>query len=273
MRLLKRTVRRALWAIGYDVQKIPDSHVYHVNDYADMRFILNQIANPIIFDVGANHGLTVDRFLTLFPGATVLAVEANPELARSLMTRYHDDPRVKVVGQALSDRSGTTAFYVSNDAIKGMSSMLPWKSNSTNAGRTEQCIEVETVRLDELCRQRRVETIDILKLDIQGAELLALAGAGDLLRQGAIKLVYLEIWFIDNDYQDQCHFIDVYQSMRENQYVLYGLYNTTQPAYTPNQPLIFADAIFIHCSLAASLDTSLTGVIHKGKLSTLNGFS
>jgi FkbM family methyltransferase len=270
MSLLRRTVRRALRALGYELHPISDRHLYHVNDFADMRFILNHVAAPVIVDGGANHGRTVDHFLALFPNATVFAIEANPELVQKLRDKYQNDGRVTVVGQAVSDRNGTVQFHVSNDATQGMSSMLPWRPESENTRRVERRIEAETVRLDSLCHEHGLEVIDILKLDIQGAELVALAGAGDFLHRGAIKAIYLEVWFDHEEYQGQCHFIDVYQLMKQNGYVMYGIYNTTQPEYTPNQPLIAADAIFIHSSLAASLDTALTEVVHNRKRTALN---
>lgn len=271
MRLLKRLVRAALRSLGYDVVPIPTRHLYHINDYADMRFILNSVQNPLIIDVGANEGRTVDRFLCLFPAAAVVAIEANPELAVQLMEKYRKNGQVTVVSNALSDSTGETEFYVSNDAIHGMSSMLPWSPESDHVNRVERRIQVQTVRLDDLCASRNIQRVDVLKLDIQGAEMLALAGAGDLVTRGAITLIFVEVWFEDKDYLGQCHFLNVYEMLKRNGYVLYGLYNTTQHEYRLlNQPLIAADAIFLHRSALSQLDTTLTGVVHSGLWTTLN---
>jgi hypothetical protein len=52
---------------------------------------------------------------------------------------------------------------------------------------------VTAVTLDRKCAELGVDRIDLLKLDIQGAEAAALAGAGSLIDRGRIGMIFLEL--------------------------------------------------------------------------------
>ncbi|MBN1593390.1 MAG: FkbM family methyltransferase [Candidatus Coatesbacteria bacterium] len=53
--------------------------------------------------------------------------------------------------------------------------------------------EVQTVRLEEYCEKNRIDRIDFVKMDIEGAELLALRGAGRLLARDDAPTILLEL--------------------------------------------------------------------------------
>ena len=52
---------------------------------------------------------------------------------------------------------------------------------------------VETLALDDFCRAEHIEHVDVLKIDVQGAEYAVLAGAAGLLDRRAVDLIYLEM--------------------------------------------------------------------------------
>ncbi len=82
-------IRTWLTRLGYKVSRLPAEHQYHVYDYADMKFILAEIATPLIIDIGANVGETIDRFRRLIPAARILRAEANWSLWERLAAKYH----------------------------------------------------------------------------------------------------------------------------------------------------------------------------------------
>src|SRR5579883_2266305 len=71
----------------------------------------------LVFDIGAHVGDRTRAFLRL--GCRVIAVEANPKLARLLKILYFRDPAVAVVAAAVSDVPGVLTFNVnsSNPAV------------------------------------------------------------------------------------------------------------------------------------------------------------
>jgi hypothetical protein len=52
---------------------------------------------------------------------------------------------------------------------------------------------VQTVCLDQFCRDNSINEIDLLKIDVQGHEYAALKGAEQLIRSGAIRTIFMEL--------------------------------------------------------------------------------
>jgi FkbM family methyltransferase len=162
----------------------------------------------IIFDIGACEAEDSIRYSMLFPKALVYAFEPRDDNCNKAIELIHQykTSRIIVENLALSNISGKTMFYLSEgepsdvkntehwDYGNKSSSLLPpseeikkhtdWLNFTTK-------IEVETMRLEEYVKKNRIETIDFAHIDVQGAELLVLEGAGEFLR--TIKLIWLEV--------------------------------------------------------------------------------
>jgi len=52
---------------------------------------------------------------------------------------------------------------------------------------------MECIRLDTFCKQIDIETVDIIWMDLQGAELMALQGLGDIINNVKVIETELEI--------------------------------------------------------------------------------
>jgi FkbM family methyltransferase len=148
-----------------------------------------------VIDAGANQGAFTDAFLRLHQPERLVLVEAIPELAEKLRARYGGDARISVVSAALSDRSGEAAFEINRS--EASSSLLPidprnskWFGRDLAVART---IKVQTVTLPELMSREKFETVDLLKLDLQGAERLVLTGAAEVL--DCVQVIYTEVFF------------------------------------------------------------------------------
>src|SRR5262249_38687477 len=102
--------------------------------------------------------------------------------------------------------------------------------------------KIDIVTVDSLCAERKLDVVDILKMDIQGGELMALRGAKDMLSRGGIRLLVLEVNFVPM-YQDMPTFWDIAAHLRDYGYALQGIYELR---HQPQQPavLCWADAIF-----------------------------
>jgi hypothetical protein len=78
--------------------------------------------------------------------------------------------------------------------------------------------------IDFILASMEIPRIDILKLDVQGAEPLVMAGALEACRTGAIGLVYSEI-IIQPTYKGQKRFDESLAAFYGNGFDLYNLYN------------------------------------------------
>jgi len=151
---------------------------------------------PVIFDVGAHVGETAARYRALFPGALIHSFEPFSASYESLKSAFRDDPRVVPHNVAVAGSTGTGKLHVNKASVTN--SLLEsdrrgddyWGANLLDQ-ESEQT--VETLALDDFCRAEHIEHVDVLKIDVQGAEYAVLAGAAGLLDRRAVDLIYLEM--------------------------------------------------------------------------------
>jgi hypothetical protein len=97
--------------------------------------------------------------------------------------------------------------------------------------------------MDSFVAEQAVSMIDILRMDIQGGELLALKGAQSLLEASRIRLLALEVEFKPL-YKDQPLFWDICAYLYRFGYSFFKLYD---PMYQPRNKnvLCWGDAVFL----------------------------
>ena len=211
--------------------------------FSDQRLLLGGDGARAIIDVGANVGNTVEKYYFMYPDATIHAFEPDPDTFAQLTQRYSTHPRVQCWCHAVSDHEHMASFFINEDP--GTNSLLPRPESGrryyNQRGVLRQTIEVPGVTLDGFCERNGITALDILKLDIQGGELLALKGAEQLLNSHRVSVIYTEVQFIQL-YDRAPLFHDICQFLEAKGFSLYGLYDLVIAA---NGQLRFADAIFI----------------------------
>jgi FkbM family methyltransferase len=133
-----------------------------------------------VFDIGANIGLyTLLAAAHLRNRGTVHAFEPNPDvffsLARSIYRNSFTHAHIAQLG--LSDSDGETSFFLPRDRA--------WTTGSLVEGFTDQdaSLVIETMRLDTYCARFHIGKVDLIKVDVEGAELRVLRGMGELLQR------------------------------------------------------------------------------------------
>jgi FkbM family methyltransferase len=245
-RWLRNTVSAALDRLGYEVhRKQPPG--WGDDAFGDQRRLLEGAPVDTVLDLGANAGDTTHQYRTLFPSATIHAFEPFPDVHRQLAERFAADPRIRAHQLAVTDAPGRRRFYVNDAHVTN--SLLPhnpaspewaWASGD-GLGRS---IDVAAITLDEFCRAEGLARIDLLKMDIQGGEAMALKGAAHLLERRAVRLIYTEVLFAPL-YDGQASFCDVQGILSGYGYQLFGLYNLMHG----ERGLGWGDAIFRPCQL------------------------
>ena len=84
-------------------------------------------------------------------------------------------------------------------------------------------IKVKTTTIDSYCKKNNVESIDILKIDVQGNELKVLHGAKRMLKEKRVKLIFTEISIAPN-YKEQSEIDEVIKLLRENEYKIFNFF-------------------------------------------------
>lgn len=126
-------------------------------------------------DVGAHVGSVVAAIRRADPLVEIIAIEADPQKAWRLSRRW---PKMKIHACAVGDSNHDVSFYV-NSVRPGFSSLRNVKPSETTK------ITVPMRRLDQL-----VAKADVIKIDVEGAELDVLTGATQLVEKCRPTIVF-----------------------------------------------------------------------------------
>lgn len=138
--------------------------------------------NDVVFDIGANYGLFAAVAASKAKRGKVYAFEPVKETRRILERTADLYGNIVVEPYAVSDSCGKSRINVSNyNSNPGAASIM-----DVNGGSETE--EIETLTLDQFVEANHISKIDFIKADIEGAERLLLAGAGEVLRKFAPKL-------------------------------------------------------------------------------------
>lgn len=128
--------------------------------------------NQVVFDIGANAGYyTILASKGVGSNGQVYSFEPDPG-SSELVERnvlLNNCKNVKLIKKALSEKSGTS-YFKSEKFNKGDSSLA-----------SEGGIKVQTTTLDDFITESKIEKADLIIMDIEGAEILALRGGKEFL--------------------------------------------------------------------------------------------
>jgi len=199
----------------------------------ELLFLLDKEEVKTVFDIGACEAEDSIRYSRLFPGSTVYAFEPrqdNLQKGLASIERYNCK-NIVLENIALSDKDGKAEFFISEGQPEGAKDIKDWdfgnKSSSllppseemkkhTEWLQFKNKIEVVTMRLENYARVKNISEIDFAHIDVQGAELMVLAGAGSFLNK--IKLIWMEVEAVEL-YKGQPLKTEVETFMKANNFV------------------------------------------------------
>jgi FkbM family methyltransferase len=185
--LLKRRLTRES-IFGYDVHFF-DYHTFAILFeelyVAEIYYFSASSPEPLIVDCGSNIGLSVLYFKRLYPKARVIAFEPDnatfETLERNIKSNNLAD--VTLVKKALYDSVGSIPFYVSPE----QPGLLVQSTRKENLARSE-VTSVETETLSTYL----TEPVDLLKMDIEGAEDHVLKDLDETGKLALVREIVLE---------------------------------------------------------------------------------
>ena len=132
-------------------------------------FLTVPAEGAVFFDVGSFDGYNSAHFAELYPAMKLaLLFEPIPTQARLLAEKFKGLPKFRVFDLAISDEDGNVMFSVN--------------STASHLSKDGSGISVKTARLDSFCAQHDYIP-DLIKMDIEGSEIRALAGATETIRK------------------------------------------------------------------------------------------
>ena len=150
----------------------------------------------VAFDVGANIGeisLLFSRFVG--PAGSVHSFEASPETFERLkaIVTLADRSNLRLNCIAVSDHVGLSTLHVYGRDHASWTTLADRPLLSYGIDLVPDRLEsVNTITIDAYCKIHDIEQIDLLKLDVEGAEYQVLLGAKHMLEQKRIKCCVFE---------------------------------------------------------------------------------
>lgn len=178
---------------------------------------LNNSKDKVIIDLGAYIGYYTAILSHVYPQARIIAVEASPTIFNIHKKNcvLNKIGNLTLINKAISDEDGNKVeFFEKHSMSTFLTEYLAFLFPNVDEQDLHKEI-VTTVTIDALASKMNLEEISLLKVDIEGAEVLALKGALGMLKGGKIKNIMIEYHSVDNYY----HLIEMMKQFGYSYYV------------------------------------------------------
>lgn len=142
-----------------------------------------------VLDIGAHIGYySIIAAYHVGDSGRVFSFEPEPENFVSLQRNIsaNNFRNIQSFQYAISNRNGNENFYIAQENKASHT----FAKNDT----AEDCIQVATITVDNFCKSKNIRNVDIIKMDIEGAEGLALEGMKDTLRHNPHICMFTEFY-------------------------------------------------------------------------------
>ena len=226
-----------------------------------LKYLIKETA-PIIFDIGANDGLSLEEFKTWWRNSTVHCFEPQEECLNILIKRSEAYKKSSVIinRTAVGEKAEENVDFYSHDINTGLSGFNKVNTDSIDSvylnelkiadtsTKLNQYMDklnherlVDVIRLDDYMDKFEIDRINLLKIDTQGYEPEVLSGLGK--RLGDVDVIVTELMFYDY-YNRRLSFTDI-----ENYLIPAGfqLYDISHIAKNPmNGRTDWVDVIYVN---------------------------
>jgi len=231
---MKKKIQSFFNFFGYYLIKEKNFKKLYRNLDQTIKYLIKK-NNPIILDVGAHTGESIIRFRNLYRKSIIHSFE--PSKKNFKILKKYENLETKINNFALGNINEMKKFYINKD--DSTSGFYKFFDNKNILDSSKEIVQIKT--LDEYIKSNNIESVDILKIDVQGFEAQVLKGAIQTLKS-QIKIIELEIIFI-NYYEKKSSFSEI-----ENIIMPLGfeLYTISSPALEETSSrLKWLDAIYI----------------------------
>ena len=148
------------------------------------KFNIDTSSFKYILEIGSKDCQEALTFTKLFPNAHIVSFECNPRLLQLCRTNAAKSNRISLVEKCVTDNPDNHTFYLPKPNVQygeGVASFCkPWYDSQT--------VYVDTIRMDQFLQD---QTVDLLWIDVQGAECQVLNSFGSKLNQ--VNTIYCEV--------------------------------------------------------------------------------
>jgi FkbM family methyltransferase len=202
----------------------------------------------VIFDIGANVGY----YSLIAAGnskANIFSFEPISSTFEKMVKNKNLNKfvNIKPFRNVVSDKRGMAKIYLGDQLNRGMSSMI--KSELLS----DEFEEVEAIVLDEFCQRHSIDKVDLVKIDVEGSEMLVLGGMNKIL-DVSHPLIMIEV-----DKETQAKFgysiYDIYNILGDKGYKPYRILENKviQEIHEPEEQMGLVLFVYHGIKLPASI--------------------
>ena len=212
---MKNIIKKVINYFGFNLIRV-NKEIKNI----DFNDLLKQkiSSNPIIFDVGGNSGQSILKFKKIFKNPIIHSFEPIKSEYKKMEDMFACDENVFLNNFALGEKEELKEFNItaksSNSSFNKIKTGTNWlkKRKEENLSNTENfIIKKEIVKIntiDKYCLEKKIDQIDLIKIDTQGYEDKVLQGSKSTFEKEKVKAIVTEIMF-DNVYEKYFSFSDI----------------------------------------------------------------
>ena len=202
-----------------------------------------KIRPETIFELGARDCNETLAFSETFPNATIYSFECNPQTLPKCRQAVNSVGNINLIEKAVSEIDGQISFFQIDtektlttweDGNPGASSIFKASGKYPVEKYQQNEITVQSIRLDTFIGLGKIKNIDLIWMDLQGAELGALKSLGTFIQN--VSVIHTEVEFIEI-YSGQPLFEDIKDYLKSKGFMFVEFTSKTR---------FSADAIFIN---------------------------
>jgi len=252
---MKKLLKNIFRTFGFEISRVPDEKEMKNLSFDEIFKKIIKNEKPVIFDIGANKGQSIDRFLKVSNNAVIHSFEPNIDEFDLLKKKYNTNKNIKLNNIALGEKKRKKYFNVTEHSanssfldLKKDTNWIKLRSSQLNIDKEnyiKKKLEVDIETLDDYCNQNSIEKIDIVKIDTQGYEEQILIGCKKMIAAQKIDALEIEIVF-SSVYEKYVSFSDIEKYLVPNNYRFSGIKLHNNNLFSG--AIFFADVLFLNKS-------------------------
>jgi FkbM family methyltransferase len=229
-----RWYKRIFRPLGIELKRFD----FGLDLWTDLKELFWRKKARVLFDVGANRGQTSVQLAAILPEAKIMAFEPNPNVFPELARKVAHLRQVTAIQAAFGEAQRRIDLNLCGSTLN--TSVLRY-SRQDGTDRIVEKVEVAMDTVDHFCIERGIQSIDLLKTDVQGYDLNVLEGAKGLFGAESIHAVLCEVNF-HKMYDGQCSFEEILAYLKGYGFCLSGFYDAIRE---DGYHIHWVDALFV----------------------------
>ena len=222
-RLFKKNVRnqvlKSISRFGLAINRLYENRNYDINTNGEKE-IIKKLAGfdlQCVFDIGACQGNYVAVVRELLPEARILAFEPLTESYEELQERFTGDEFFAGFNLALSRQEEMLTLHLYDHPEHSSTQLIKGMNKARRGSR-----EVKAISGDDFIKERGVDRIDLLKIDVEGTEMDVLRGFEDTFDKRQVRVCQFEYGYANISSHQLL--VDFYEFFEERGYEVGKIY-------------------------------------------------